>query len=131
MKECKVCGEGIETTPTSRGADYYLLCPTHGRVLNDSPREREILRAVAAEVARGQVEQSIDANGCRYFKRIPPKPPRPGIVLWDDDGVGRTIDTASPHGVSVRPDRDRIFGGSDPRLDQYRDTPEGDDDAAA
>jgi hypothetical protein len=75
MKECKVCGVAIETTPMSRSADYYL-CVAHSIALNDSAREALLLRAVREEVARGQVEQSIDATGCRYFKRIPPKPPR-------------------------------------------------------
>jgi hypothetical protein len=129
MKECKVCGESIETTPTSRGADYYL-CPRHSSVLNDSPREQFLLRNVAQQVARGQVEHGIDTTGVRYFRRLEPQAPPQRPVSYDDDGTPRFLSTSSPHGQTFRPGVDRCFGGSDERLSELRDAPpEGDDNA--
>ena len=125
MKEllCKVCRSRIKATQAMLDAEY-VLCPIHSAVLNDTAREQFLMRHVASEVARGEVSESVDAGGCRYFVRVPLKPPRVGIVSYDTDGFARHVDTASPTGVTFRPGVDRCFGGSDPRLDKLREPQE-------
>jgi hypothetical protein len=121
---CYICHRTVEMSALYPGADL-ILCEVHSLVVHDAVAEQHRLAALRALIGRAEVEEAIDTNGCRYFKHIAPKPRKPQPISYDDDGTPRFLDTGSPHGQTVRPEVDRILGGSDPRLGQYRVTDDG------
>ena len=67
----------------------------------------------------GRLMIARDAARAGWVTPVPPTAPA-HPVLYDDDGTPRYRDTASPHGVTVRPEVDTLLGGSDPRMNGYR-----------
>jgi hypothetical protein len=76
--------------------------------------------AVMRMVLTGRMTAELEPETLvTWLTQVPPKPPRPAIVGYDDDGFVRLRDTASPHGQTIRPGVDTLIG-DDPRLDKYR-----------
>jgi hypothetical protein len=115
---CRACKTQVKHTASAQGA-VFVLCPIHAAAVRFDRRAQEVVRVVAADVAQERVVLVHDADGAGWGHPVPPKPPRPAIVGYDDDGFVRLRDTASPHGQTIRPEVDTLIG-DDPRLDRYR-----------
>jgi hypothetical protein len=117
--KCLICAATpVEPSTEGVGASY-AFCAGHLATLHDTPAQRARLRQVQADVMTKRVAIAVDANGTGWFHHMPPDPPKPHPVAYDDDGFPRFLDTASPHGQTIRPEVDTLIG-DDPRLDKYR-----------
>jgi hypothetical protein len=58
-----------------------------------------------------------------WLTQVPLQAPKPQPIAYDDDGFARYRDPLSPHGQTVRPERDTLLG-DDPRLAAYREAEE-------
>jgi hypothetical protein len=114
---CRIvgCPETTQASRRDRALGATWTCAVHRRILTLSARERTQLRELSGLIQQGQL--AIDAAG--WLTQVPPKSRPPHPVAHDDDGFPRYIDTASPHGQTIRPGVDTLIG-DDPRLDKYR-----------
>lgn len=120
---CRIrgCAEVTQASRRDRVQGATWVCRIHRAVLTLTPNERAQLDVLGRQIAQGQL--TIDAAG--WLTQVAPKPPRPEIVGYDDDGFIRLRDMSSPHGQTIRAKVDTLIG-DDPRLEKYRD--EADDD---
>jgi len=120
---CKVCRAAVQLGPLETGE--IIVCPVHYAALdmmvNQTPHERAVLKALADDLILKRTVLTLDASGSGVITSVPLKPPRPEIIGYDDDGFVRLRDLGSPHGQTWRPGIDHAIGGSDPRLDRFRD----------
>jgi hypothetical protein len=111
--KCRICTETpVERSSDGVGADY-AFCPAHLALLHDTPAQRAMLLHVKQDLDLKRVAVAVDANGVGWFHQLPPQGPKPHPVSYDDDGFARYVDTASPHGVTVRPGVDHGIGGDE------------------
>jgi hypothetical protein len=125
----KKCIYSCLTTGTVERPDDTFVCEYHGDLLRVSmtlaTHERVLTTQLLQDLLLGR--RSLTAEGT--LRQMPPPPLKPQPIAYDDDGTPRYRDPSSPHGLTVRPDRDKLFG-DDPRLDKYRiDDEVADDDA--
>ena len=111
--KCRICtATPVDPSTQGAGADY-ALCAGHLVVLHDTPAQRATLLHVKQDLELKRAAVSVDANGTGWFHQLPPQGPKPHPVSYDDDGFARYVDTASPHGVTMRSGIDHGIGGDD------------------
>lgn len=125
-KRCAVCHTHLMMAPIGATAG---LCPGLSCIqpaVLTSQRLRDF-NLVASMILSGRMSAELEPETLvTWLTQVPPKPPRPEIVGYDDDGFIRLRDMSSPHGQTIRPEVDTLLG-EDPRLDKYRVDEVGDD----
>jgi hypothetical protein len=118
-KRCAVCHTPLLMAPIGATGG---LCPGLSCIqpaVLTSQRLRDF-NLVASMILSGRMSAEFEPETLvTWLVQTPPKPPRPGIVGYDDDGFMRLLDTASPHGQTIRAGVDTLIG-DDPRLGRYR-----------
>ena len=123
-QQCRIvtCKESTQAPRGAGRAGSTWLCAVHRAALRFTIRERSQLRELEGLMLQGQLALADD--GWLTHVAQQPRPPQP--VAYDDDGFQRFRDPSSPHGQTIRPERDTLLG-DDPRLDKSR-IDEADDD---
>jgi hypothetical protein len=113
------CRETTQAPRSARTARATWLCTTHRAALRFTIRERTQLRELEGLMLQGQLALADDG----WLTPVAPTPRKPQPIAYDDDGFARYRDPSSPHGQTVRPERDTLLG-DDPRLTAYREAEE-------
>jgi hypothetical protein len=126
----RVCGKPVEPAPESKQAQW-ALCLIHACIATEPLHQRVAMQQLVDGLRRETLTLVLDAAGSGWLRKVELQAPPKQAARYDNDGTPRYIDTASPHGFTIRPGVDNLVGGilSD-RLEKLRE-PAGDDDAAA
>jgi hypothetical protein len=125
---CRICSAALDPVAESRGA-IYGLCLIHACIATEPLHQRLALGQIIDELRRDHLRIVLDANGAGWLRKVEPKPAPRSPAFYDDDGTPRYTDTASPHGLTIRPELDNLVGGNlSERLEKLRTPEAGDGD---
>jgi hypothetical protein len=111
--KCVACHKVLLTPPTGKTAGLcpQMQCLAPGEATPE--RLRDYVNFMRLVMIGRMVFEYEPETYVYWFWQKPIEAPRPRPVSYDDDETPRYLDTASPHGQTIRPGIDHGIGGDD------------------